>query len=89
MSFAYIRHALSTAWRVARFDKDAMGDFDQSFEGFFRSFIGIVLCAPIYLLVLLAERRMAADASVRFPELSAAGLPRPDLAYYAFESGGR
>jgi hypothetical protein len=87
MSIGYIRHALATAFRVARFDTKAMAEFDQSFEGFFRSFIGIVLCAPLYVVVLFAERRIAVDATVRFPDLSAAGLPPPDLAYYAVEGG--
>ena len=87
MNFGYIRHALATAFHVARFDKNAMGDFDHSFEGFFRSFIGIVLCAPLYVVVLLAERRMAVDATALMPELSAAGLPPADLAYYVVEGG--
>jgi hypothetical protein len=87
MTFGYIRHALITAFRVASFDKQAMTDFDHSFEGFFRSFIGIVLCAPFYVIVLLAERRMAVDATALVPELSAAGLPPADAAYYAIEGG--
>jgi hypothetical protein len=85
MSVGYVRHALATAIRVARFDRSAMGDFDHSFEGFFRSFAGIVLCLPIYAVILFAERRIAMDASARLPDLAGAGLPPPDAAFYAVE----
>jgi len=87
MNLAYVGHALATALRVARFDKGAMAEFDQSFEGFFRSFVGILLCAPLYFLVLIAERRLSVDLATRNPDLSAAGLPPPDAAYYAVEAG--
>lgn len=86
MSPGYVRHALATALRVARFDKGAMAEFDHSFEGFFRSFIGIALCAPLYILVLVAERRLATDLAASTPELSGAGLPPPGLGYFAFEA---
>jgi hypothetical protein len=72
---SYMRHALATALRVARFDRQAIAGFDQSFEGFYRSFFGIVLCAPFYILIILAERRMASDPATAMPELARTALP--------------
>jgi hypothetical protein len=57
MNAAYVREQILVALRVARFEKAAIHDFDQSLDGFFRSFFGIVLCAPLYVLILTAERR--------------------------------
>jgi hypothetical protein len=58
---SYVRHALATAIRIARADRQAIAEFDHSFEGFYRSFYGIVLCAPIYALMVLGERRIAME----------------------------
>jgi hypothetical protein len=82
----YVRHALATALRMARFDRTAIADFDQSYEGFFRSFYGILLCAPIYAVILIAERRLAADPNAELSELTLARLPPPSLALYALEA---
>jgi hypothetical protein len=66
---AYIRHALGAAWRVARFDKDAIAEFDATYGGFYRSFAAMFVCLPLYLLILIAERRIdllgAARANAR------------------------
>jgi hypothetical protein len=75
MDSAYMRHALATALRVARFDRQAIAAFDQSFEGFYRSFFGLLLCAPLYILIVAAERRMALDPEVAMPELARTALP--------------
>lgn len=61
MTPSYVLHALMTAFRVARFDNNAVDDFDQSVEGFFRSFFGIVLAAPLYSIAVMAQRRIAEE----------------------------
>jgi hypothetical protein len=83
---AYLRHALATALRLARFDRTAVADFDQSFEGFFRSFSGIILCAPIYALTLVAERHLAADPESELAGMTIARLPPPSVALYTLEA---
>ncbi len=86
MNVAYVREQLTIAIRVARFEKDSVGDFDQSFDGFFRSFFGIVLCAPFFVLVLFAERRIAANAPIEMPEVSFPQLPPANLSFFLLES---
>jgi len=39
------------AWRIARFDPDAMQDFDLSIDGFWRSFLAALIVIPPSLLV--------------------------------------
>jgi len=86
MNAAYVREHLKIALRVARFEKDSVRDFDQSFDGFFRSFFGIVLCAPFFMLVLFAERRIVANAAIEMPEVSFPPLPPANLIFFALES---
>lgn len=38
------------AWRIARFDPDAMRYFNLSMQGFWRSFFAAVLLAPFFLI---------------------------------------
>ena len=83
---AYLRHALATALRMARFDRTAIGDFDQSFEGFFRSFSAILICAPIYVLTLIAERHLAADPDSELAGFTLTRLPPPSFALYTLEA---
>lgn len=64
-----ISRSLHAAWRVARFESKAINDFDTSFEGFFRSFMGIVLCAPLYGIILVGERDVALSMR-NMPELA-------------------
>jgi hypothetical protein len=47
MNASYVREQLKVALRVTRFEQDAVRDFDQTFSGFFCSFFGIILCAPL------------------------------------------
>jgi hypothetical protein len=63
MNGAYIRRSLHAAFRTATFDMDALSDFDRSFEGFFRSFLALPLCVPIYAVIMLAEYRIGVAAS--------------------------
>lgn len=84
MNAAYVAHALWTALRIARFDKEAVKDFDQSFEGFFRSFFGIVLCAPLYVIYLAAARSIAEEVR----EISPEQIPPEGPVLYALETLG-
>ncbi|MEY4879267.1 MAG: hypothetical protein RJB62_736 [Pseudomonadota bacterium] len=86
MIFSYMRHELETALRAAGFDRSALHQFDDSLRGFFYSFLGIFLCAPLYVLVLLAERRITDNAAVEMPSLALAPLPPANLAFAALES---
>ncbi|MEE8439967.1 MAG: hypothetical protein V3S07_10285 [Micropepsaceae bacterium] len=86
MNAAYVREQLAIALRVARFEKDSVRDFDQSFDGFFRSFFGIILCAPLYLLIVLAERRITENAPIELPEASFPSMPPTSVTYIALES---
>jgi hypothetical protein len=85
MDGAYLRHALATALRVARFDKDAVAAFDHSFEGFFRSFYVILLGVPFYAFIIYAERRLAVAARAEMPSMAMARLPPPTISFYALE----
>jgi hypothetical protein len=61
-------------------------DFDQSFDGFFRSFFGILLCAPFYVLIVFTDRRIAASAPAEMPGVSIPPLPPANLTFAALES---
>jgi len=86
MNAAYVRGQLEVALRFARFEKDAIRDFDQTFDGFFRSFVGIVLCVPFYVLIVLADRRIAVNAPTEMPGVEIGPLPPANLAFLALES---
>jgi hypothetical protein len=86
MNIAYVREQLLTALRVARFDKGAVHEFDQSLDGFFRSFFGIFLCAPLYLLVLYGERRFVANAPLESPDIVFSPLPSVSFSFVALET---
>lgn len=47
------------AWRIARFDPDAMRYFNLSFEGFWRSFLAAFIVAPFFLMATFATRNVA------------------------------
>ena len=81
---SYVRQSLATAIRVARFEPQAVAGFDNSFEGFYRSFFGVILCAPLYLLTVLAERRLALEADAE-TSAAASSLPPPSAALYGLE----
>lgn len=83
MSPSYVLHALMTAFRVARFDNNAVDDFDQSVDGFFRSFFGIVLAAPLYSIAVMAQHRIAEELA----EASGESLPVTGAGFYLIEWG--
>jgi hypothetical protein len=78
---------LFTAFRVARFDAGATQDFDHSFEGFFRSFFAALLSAPVYVFLVVVEKRMidAVPDSARGAALRDA--PPPGMGYWLIEAG--
>lgn len=43
--------SLFAAWRIARFDPNAMSYFNLSLDGFWRSFVAALLVLPFYLLL--------------------------------------
>jgi hypothetical protein len=47
-----MRLALAGTLRLARGDRGALGCFDTSIEGFWRSFRAALICYPLYLLLL-------------------------------------
>ena len=85
MNGAYLRHAIGTALRVARFDAGAIAEFDQSFEGFYRSFFAAVLCFPLYIAIVLGERRLTFDIANPAPGSAFVPLAPPGLGFAAIE----
>ncbi len=64
MDRAEIQRALTGAWRLFLGKPDALRFFDTSVDGFWRSFRAIILVAPLYGLVALADRNdMLTDAN--------------------------
>jgi hypothetical protein len=83
---SYVRQSLEAAVRLARFDKTAIGDFDTSFEGFFKSFAAMVLCIPLYLIQMAAQRYVISGME-NAPALEpiGPGMFAVDLFFYAVE----
>jgi hypothetical protein len=50
-----IYQSIYGAWRIARFDPDAMRYFNLSLQGFWRSFIAALLLAPLSLITKLVN----------------------------------
>lgn len=86
MNAAYVQRAIWAAMRLARFDADAVRDFDRSFEGFFRSFFAALLCAPFYPILMFAERRYSAEMTAIESGAEFAGVSPVGTAYYLYES---
>ena len=64
MDRAEITQALTGAWRLFLGKGDALRFFDTSADGFWRSFRAIILVAPLYGLMALADRHdMLTDAN--------------------------
>jgi len=80
MTGAYVRHALFTAFRIARFDNGASEAFDHSFEGFFRSFFAAFLSFPIHVFLVVTEQRILAAADyAQNRALAEEGLTEGDI----------
>lgn len=50
-----IVYGLYGAWRLARLDRAGMAFFDQSVEGFWKSFFAAVLVAPGYAILMIFD----------------------------------
>jgi hypothetical protein len=70
MNGGYLRHALSTAFRVARLEKEAAQGFDPTIDGFFRSFAAALVSAPAFVIIAAAQQRIARDIIAANPDLA-------------------
>ncbi len=86
MTGAYVRHALFTAFRVARFDAGATSAFDHTVEGFFRSFFAALLSAPIYAFLVIAEQRIVGDIPENGARPALSSAPPPGMGYWLIEA---
>ncbi len=59
MNLTYVQNSLHAALRLAVRDPQAWGKFDLTADGFFRSFVAILLVAPINILYDLFDFRLA------------------------------
>ncbi len=59
MNFAYVQKSLDAAFRLAGRDQTAWGQFDLTADGFFRSFVAILLVAPLNILFDLFALRLS------------------------------
>lgn len=50
-----VTRSIHGAWRIARMDPDAPNYFDLSINGFWRSFMAVLVVAPFYLLFLIVN----------------------------------
>jgi len=50
-----VTRSIHGAWRIARMDPDALNYFDLSINGFWRSFMAVLVVAPFYLLFLIVN----------------------------------
>ncbi|WP_186418309.1 hypothetical protein [Bosea sp. CS1GBMeth4] len=54
-----VTRSLAASWRLLRADAKALPDLDLSREGFWRSYLALVLIVPSMIPVLAAERTLA------------------------------
>ncbi|NWH08149.1 MAG: hypothetical protein HXY22_05815 [Alphaproteobacteria bacterium] len=76
----FVRH-ISAPLHLLQGERAAMADFDLSFAGFFRSFLSVLLVAPLYLYARLAELGTYARVQAESP---LADLPPPPELTAAF-----
>ena len=48
-----ITRSIHGAWRIARFDPDALAYFNVTLDGFWRSFMALAVVAPFYIVFLI------------------------------------
>ena len=91
-----IAYGLYGAWRLARLDPAGMGFFDQSIEGFWKSFFAAVLVAPAHVLIFLlqlAELKVSAGplriAAVESLIYVISWLAFPFVVFYLAQTLGR
>jgi len=68
LTYAEISRSLDGTMQLLRGSRAGLDRLDVSLEGFWRSFLGILLVAPIYFMVVLAERRLTLEHSLALPE---------------------
>ena len=69
-----ISRSLGGAWELFLDRPGAMGRFDVSVEGFWRSFAAVVLIIPSYAFAVLADARMSSAADPMLVGETGAGL---------------
>lgn len=78
---ADIRSGIAGALALLRDDPGAMRHFDLSFEGFWKSFLAILVIAPVLLLYIHGEWLIVTGAGLHaqrsYAALVAAGSPPP------------
>ena len=50
---AEITQSINGAWRIARMDENALDYFNMSIEGFWRSFLAVLIVVPLYIVFLV------------------------------------
>jgi len=68
ISLGEIRAALDGSWLLLRNRSEGMAFFDQSIQGFWRSFSVIVLLLPAFLVSGLAEKQFYFDENMFHPD---------------------
>ena len=48
-----ITKSINGAWRIARMDQNALNYFNMSVEGFWRSFLAVLIVLPLYVVFLV------------------------------------
>jgi len=48
-----ITKSINGAWRIARMDQNALNYFNMSIEGFWRSFLAVLIVLPLYVVFLV------------------------------------
>ena len=48
-----ITKSINGAWRIARMDQNALNYFNMSIEGFWRSFLAVLIVVPLYVVFLV------------------------------------
>lgn len=77
-----IRAALDGSWLLLRNRPEGMAFFDQSIQGFWRSFGVVVLLIPAYLVAGLADRKLYFERNEYHPDMF------PDGAYWVAHTLG-
>ena len=62
-----VAHGIYGAWRFAHFDHTGMTYFDQSIEGFWKSFFAAVIVLPAYIVLLALARDSQPEAMTGAP----------------------
>lgn len=77
ISTSEIRAAFDGSWLLLRNQPQGMAYFDQSLQGFWRSFTVVFLLAPIFVISSLAEKKLLITENVIFAEAF------PEQAYWS------